>query len=253
MCAPLCGAQAQFAPTGTDFEHPAARADAGRVQQSVDLAPLRGRPGRRGMPAARRTARSSMSLSRRGIRRTARSTGRSARRRCAGRALGCCAVMRGCRTTASGRNRCSAGGISSTRRLANSVSTPDQVVGVPVAGHVGLAEADQAVAADPAHERVRPVHDHRGQCRIGGADHRTVGVHHPNRQPRRRTTKQPVGDRGRQRCSAGRQARCATAGHRSESIVVVMVPPRSMLTVGRPSPSQRFRCAARRGRGAATA
>ena len=36
-----------------------------------------------------------------------------------------------------------------------------QVLGVPGAGEVGLAEADQAVAAQPGEELVGPVHGHR--------------------------------------------------------------------------------------------
>ena len=73
----------------------------------------------------------------------------------------------------------------------------NQIIGVPVTRHVGLAETNQAVAAHPADQRLRPVDHHRRQCRVGGADHRAVGVDHANRQSRGRTTKQPVGDRGR--------------------------------------------------------
>ncbi len=115
----------------------------------------------------------------------------------------CC--ERGWRTTASGRNRCSAGGISSVRRIANSVSRPARSVGAPIAGHVGLAEADEPVAADPANQCLGPVHDHRRQRRIGGADHGAVGIDHADRQPCRRAPEQPVGDGARHRAdrSAG--------------------------------------------------
>ena len=111
-----------------------------------------------------------------------------------------------------------------------------QIVGVPVACHVGLAEADQAVAADPAHQRVRPVDDHRRQCRIGGADHRAVGVHAPEpaaAPPHDETT----GPRPRpSRRSAGLQARWPPPAIDRNRLRVAMVPARSMVTVGRPSP-----------------
>ena len=41
-------------------------------------------------------------------------------------------------------------GTRSAIDLANTVSTPARSSRVPLAGHVGLAEADQTVAADPA-------------------------------------------------------------------------------------------------------
>ena len=168
--------------------------DAGRIEQPVDLAVLcHGRDPPR-LPGVSGTARSSRSSSRRGTRRTGRWTGRSARRCCAGPGRCCYVAVRGWRTTASGRNRCSRGGMSSARRLRELSEQTGGVGGAPVAGHVGLAEADQAEAADAANQRIGTVHHHGRQRRIGGADDRSVGIDHPDRQPGRRAPEQPVGD-----------------------------------------------------------
>ena len=52
------------------------------------------------------------------------------------------------------RSRCSRGGTSVGQPAGQDGEHAGQVVGVPVAGHVGLAEADQPVGPDPAEERV---------------------------------------------------------------------------------------------------
>ena len=124
VCASRRGADAQFAPAGTDLEHSAARPDARGVEEPVDLAALRVGEVRLVGGQAARTAHWSTSWSRRGTRRTGRWTGRSARRCCAAPALRLLCCDRGWRTTARGRNRCRTGGISSVNRLPNSVSRP---------------------------------------------------------------------------------------------------------------------------------
>ena len=67
-----------------------------------------------------------------------------------------------------------------------------QVVGVPLARHVRLAETDQSVAADPARQRVGIVHHHGGQRRIGRTDHRAVRILKPDRQARDCAAQEPV-------------------------------------------------------------
>ena len=56
-----------------------------------------------------------------------------------------------------------------------------EIAGAPVTGHVRFAEADEPVAPHPANHRLGPVHEHRRQCRVCGADHRAVGVDDPDR------------------------------------------------------------------------
>jgi hypothetical protein len=65
--------------------------------------------------------------------------------------------------------------------LSELVEQADGVVGAPVACHVGLAESDQAVAAEPASEGFWTVDHHRRQCRVGGADDRAVRIGQPHR------------------------------------------------------------------------
>lgn len=55
---------------------------------------------------------------------------------------------------------------------------PRELLRRPFAGHVGLAEADQAVAPDPACKCVRPMDEQAGCARIGGTCCRSVGVDH---------------------------------------------------------------------------
>ena len=66
--------------------------------------------------------------------------------------LGLLSCERGWRTTAIGRSRCSAARNQVGHRLGELGEHADEVVRAPLAGHVGLAEADQAVAADPARQ-----------------------------------------------------------------------------------------------------
>ena len=244
--ATLGGAHAQFAPTGSDFEHPAARADVRGVEQPVDLAPLAGGQvvvGRRQLveQCARVRHRLVEELGEQLV----------------GQVVVLGDVAPGLRTAVVLRSRRAHHGerAKPLQRRRNQIAQSfgelgehaRQVVGVPVAGHVGLAETDQPVAADPADEGLRPVNRHGGQSRICGADDDAIGIDEPHRQPCRRPPQQPVGDQTRNALS-GPSGTCASAGQRSESIVAVTVPARSMLTVARPSPSRRFRCAARRGR-----
>ena len=67
-----------------------------------------------------------------------------------------------------------------------------QVVGAPLARHVGLAETDEAVAADPSRQRVGAMNHHRRQCRVCGADDRAVGIDHAQRQARRGIAEQAL-------------------------------------------------------------
>ena len=129
-------------------------------------------------------------------------------------------VARSVAETASaiGRSHCNGRGTRSATDLASTVNTPVRSCRRPFAGHVGLAEADQAVAADPAGQRVRLVDHQRRNGRIGRADHRAVGVDQSQRQARRRAAQQPVGDRRRRRARPGPYGTFATAGQRSESI-----------------------------------
>ena len=126
------------------------------VEQAVDLAPLGvGEVGRgRGQRVEQRAGVGH--ASRRGTRRTVRWTGRSARRCCGAPVRGCCAGNAGWRTTAIGPQVVAAiGGTRSAIDVGELGQHADEVVRAPLARHVGLAESDQAVAADPRRQRAR--------------------------------------------------------------------------------------------------
>ena len=148
---------------------------------------------------------------------------------------------RGWRTTASGRKPLQGGRNEVGDRFGELGEQTGEIARAPVAGHVGLAEADQAVAADPPNHRVGTVNDHRRQRRVGGADHRAVGVDAArNRQARCCTAEQPIRDRaGRDADRPARDAR-----HVGPSVGVDRrareFPARSMLTTVRPFPGRRL-------------
>ena len=189
---------------------------------------------RRRWPAASRTARWNRSWSRRGTRRTVRWTGRSARRRCAGPAPGCCAASGAGARRRSGRSRCSATGTRSAMDVGERGQHPGEVVGRPFAGHVGLAEADQAVAADPA-----------GHRRRAGESPSSAASGRPRRSPSRPDTPAaPAGVRRRggaaasaiapTRHSTGHAGTRATSGQRCGIGCELRFPAMSMVTAGRP-------------------
>ena len=68
---------------------------------------------------------------------------------------------RGVRGTVTARSRCSGRGTRSCSSRGQHGQEAGEVVGLPGAGEVGLAEADQAVAAEPREELVRAVQHHR--------------------------------------------------------------------------------------------
>ena len=150
-----------------------------------------------GSRAVCRTAHWNRSWSRRGTRRTVRWTGRSARRCCGAPDPGCWLRPRR-RATAIGRSRCSAGGTRSATDVANSVSTPTRSSDAPFARHVGLAEPDQAVPADP-----------RANAGIGDHHCRQVGSAAPITEPSGYTRR--TGRRAAARRAAGRRRRCGHA------------------------------------------
>ena len=175
------GPDRQLAPAGADLEQPGAGSDPGRVEQPVDLAPLglREQVGAATGSAAgpRRTAPTSRSWSRRGTARTGRWTGRSGGRCCAARPATCSAVV-----TAAGGARPAAQPLqpaparASSTCAAKTAQQPGQVGGVPVAGHVRLAEPDEAGGAEPAEERRRVAqqHDRRAGPRVPRAGRRAA-------------------------------------------------------------------------------
>ena len=192
------GADRELAPAGADLEHPGALGDAGLVEQPLDLAALRlgevgawrrvasstgsvgwrpgGRRRSRGPRAGWRRCRTgprSSSASRRGRARTGRWTGRSGARCWPGCWPRCCAGGAAARGITKARSLCSGSGTSVGIWAASTVRKPAEVVGVPGAGQVGLAEADQAVAAEPGEELVGSVQAHR---RAALAEVRPVGV-----------------------------------------------------------------------------
>ncbi len=154
----------------------------GLVEQPVDLAELRGlagrpRPARRPPGSARRMRRCrraprSSSGSGRGTARTGRWTGRSGGRCCRGTvSRRCCGGSRGAlgdheRPGSAAAAAGPGSAISAASTVRKSPRSP--VVGVPGAGEVGLAEADQAVAADPGEELVGAVDRHH---RPAAAEH----------------------------------------------------------------------------------
>ena len=140
------------APAGADLEHVVARADAGQVAASGRTSAAARRPASR--PA--RTRRRSRSWSRPGTARTARSTGRSGGRcwrGAGGRVPLACAARSGSYDAAQPLQRPRH---QLRQPLGERRQHPGQVVGVPLAGHVGLAEADLAGAAEAVEEGVRP-------------------------------------------------------------------------------------------------
>ena len=206
MRAPCSGADAQFAPAGTDLQHTATRSDPSRVEQPVDLAPLRvGQPCRVAGQLEQRAGIGHRLVEEHG-------------EQFVGEVVVLGDVAPGLRgllcCEAEAERRRSAEAVAAQRnqvghRLGELGEQPGEVVGTPFAGHIGLAEADQAVAADPAGHRLRPVNHHRRQRRVGGADDRAVRVDQPHRQPCRRAAEQPVGDRPRH----GAQRPIGNAGH----------------------------------------
>ena len=153
------GADAQLAPAGADLEHPAARADAGLVEQALDLAALGllevGGDGG-GRVALEERARSS-SASGRGTARRGRWTGRSGARCCPGSSSCCSSGCAGGRLTTSARSLCRLCGHEVLHLRGQHLQEATEVLGVPRAGEVGLAEADQLVAPDPGEELLGPV------------------------------------------------------------------------------------------------
>ena len=97
---------------------------------------------------------------------------------------------------------------------ASTVRKPAEVVGVPGAGQVGLAEADQAVAAEPGEELVGPVRPSSpGRPADAGAPSRSPSS--SRRSPASRRTaaaEQPAGDRGRRRRRAARSGTASRSG-----------------------------------------
>ena len=118
------------------------------------------------------------------------------------RALDGVALLRaaGAPRRSAARCRCSSGGISVESRAANGVSRSASSVRGPVAHHVGLAEADLRVAAEPVEERRRPHDPHHRRVRAAAADALAAREHHPHGQ-----RCAPRGGTGPPRC--GRAAR----------------------------------------------
>ena len=225
------GADRELAPAGADLEHAAAVGDAGLVEQPLDLAALRlgevgvveqrvrrrrsapvgWRPGghRRSRGPSRptwtrcRRGRRNSSASRRGRARTGRWTGRSGARCWPGCWPRCSAGGCGRRGVTKARSVCSESGISVAIRAAGTVRKPAEVVGVPGAGQVGLAEADEAVAAEAGVELVGAVQAH-GRPALAEA---TAG-----RAPRRRSRRGGRRRRGRVAWRRPRRRPCAGCG-----------------------------------------
>ena len=169
VCASLRGADAQFAPAGADLEHSAAVPDARGVEKPVDLAPLGvGEACLAGRKAAEQ---------RTGVR---HGVVEELGEQVVGQVvvLGDVAPRLPAAVVVRTRLANHGEGPKALQDRRNQFGEPlgelgeqtREIVGAPVAGHVRLAEADEPVAPHPADHRVGPVHEHRRQCRVGGAD-----------------------------------------------------------------------------------
>ena len=79
---------------------------------------------------------------------------------------------RGGRLTTSARSRCSRSRHQGRHLGGEHLEEAAEVLGVPGAGEVGLAEPDQLVAAEPGEELLGPVHDgHRAAAAVGAVAH----------------------------------------------------------------------------------
>ena len=176
LCAPRGRAEAQLAPTGADLEYPGAGAHPCDLQKAVDLAALRAGEVAEG--------------------------GRHRLEQCAGvghrlveelgeqfvgqvvvlgdvaagliRAVVLGAGLTGQRDRTHPLQR---PGHQIGHRRRERGQDPGEVIGHPLAGHVGLAEADQPMSPDPTGQPVGVAQHEGRQGRVGGADHRAVRIH----------------------------------------------------------------------------
>jgi hypothetical protein len=214
-----CGLDRQFAPAGADLQYPAARPHPGRVEQPVDLAPLGGRE-----PAVAR------------IREQCRRVGHRLVQEQREQVVRQVVVLMGVNPRA-GLVRVGPGGraghVQSPQPLqlprdqpvhpaAEQGQQPGQVIALPVARHVGLAESDQAASADPPVEVGGAVQQQPRRAGAAGPEGPAAGRHHPDRQPPGRHREQPSGQRrpnpparhGRDVGPAARVDRRVAAGQR---------------------------------------
>ena len=173
--AAMGGPDRELAPAGADLEEPGAGADARAVEEPFDLADLglRQRLGR-GLASGRDRHQMPVMLADRGVEQRGRVAERlveEGREQVVGEvvvvgdvvaAVGGRAALRPRRP----RHHEGAGLLQRRRDEGRQVGgqhrqEAGEVVGVPGLGHVGLAEADQAVAAQPGEELVGPAHGHR--------------------------------------------------------------------------------------------
>lgn len=198
MWAPPCGrANAQLAPSGADLENVAALLDPGHVEQPVDLAALGcGQLGPGGSWLGQQVGEHCARI-RHGL---VEKRGEQVVRQVIVHgyiAPGLISAVVWPTRSKGRRDRpqpVQRARYQLVHRPCQHGQHPRELLRRPFAGHVGLAEADQAVAPDPACKCVRPMDEQAGCARIGGTCCRSVGVDQSQRQVSGRAPKQPVGD-----------------------------------------------------------
>ena len=201
-------ADRQLAPPGADFQQPGTGADAGRIQQSVDLVALRvGQFGPRRRQAIEPRA---------GIR---HGFVEELDEQIAGQVV----VVRGDLA-----HRLGAAGVRRTRsgparppqrrqaqRRGQRGQHPDEVLRFPLGCHEGLTETDQPVPSQPAVQSVRVVHHQDGGLGVTTASLSAVGVDHSQRQAGDRAAQQSVATTA-DAAAAGPDGAGSTVGRRAD-------------------------------------